>query len=93
MGKWATLNGQVVVHKDAHLSLNKLVDDFFEGGDYSLEVYKPFTQNSDAYKEYTYNLEVICEVEGYLAWKMFSTLQEVLIEKGCKCDLRVGIDL
>lgn len=93
MGKWATLNGRVVVHKDKHLSLNKLVDDFLQGEDYSLEVYKPSVQNEVAYKDYTYNLKVVCESEGYLAWKMFSDFRDILVEKGCKCDLRAGIDL
>ena len=93
MGKWATLSGQVVVHKDKHLSLNKLVDEFLDGEDYFLDVYKPTYQNSESSQDYIYNLDINIEVDGYMAWKILSTLQKVLVEKGCHCDLRVGICL
>ena len=93
MGRWATISGQVVVPKDKHLSLNKLVENFFDGEDYSLGVYKPSTFNGKDYHYYTYNLEINCEVDGYLAWEMFSTFKEVLTEGGCKCDFRARIDL
>lgn len=93
MGKWADLNGQVIVRKDKHLSLKKVIEDFFDGEDFSFEAYKPSLENNESSQDYIYNIDLNIEVDGYMAWKMFSTLQEVLVEKGCQCDLRGSINL
>ena len=93
MGKWADLNGQVIVRKDKHLSLKKVIEDFFDGEDLSFEVYKPNFQNDILHEDYTYNLELSVEAEGIMVWEMFSDLKDTLTSQGCKCDFRVRIDI
>ena len=93
MGKWADLNGQVIVRKDKHLSLKKVIEDFFDGEDSELVVYAHPFDNRYQYTDWCYKVELSVEAESYIAWEMFSDLKDTLTQQGCKCDFRVRIDL